>query len=238
MEASDSLETAWTDSKHSSYLNFMEANFVKNLYGREYCALDVCGQTPHHHTDFEDDDSAQSQYRIPFGTTELKMCDRGEWTWRLVSKALVPACMPLALLTNPWVRHFRPKTCCTSGRDKEVEVQEHVTNTSPEAVVANLEQQRLHSHQFASGSDPSSDNSGTKPTSYGRKIGDSEAGTSKQCIQLSSSHRASDAGFLNTRKRVSQLVYKQAPYARHKASNELEGGSAVSTFDQVVPYPL
>lgn len=37
---------SWTDDMHCSYLNFMEEEFVKNLYRREYCALDVCGRSP------------------------------------------------------------------------------------------------------------------------------------------------------------------------------------------------
>lgn len=42
-DSTDPLTTYWTDDKHRSYLTFMEENFVKDMYEREYCAVDVCG---------------------------------------------------------------------------------------------------------------------------------------------------------------------------------------------------
>jgi hypothetical protein len=35
-KAGHSAATAWTDDKHSSYLNSMEAMFVRNMYGSKY----------------------------------------------------------------------------------------------------------------------------------------------------------------------------------------------------------
>ncbi|KAH7429416.1 hypothetical protein KP509_09G046900 [Ceratopteris richardii] len=72
-KALDSQATAWTDSKHSSYLDFMEQNFVRDLYDREYCALDLCGQQAERHADSEDIhelDTAQSRFPDPFGSME------------------------------------------------------------------------------------------------------------------------------------------------------------------------
>eukprot|EP00250_Pteridium_aquilinum_P005993 c15990_g1_i1 orf=364-1413(-) len=120
MEAS--LETAWTDSKHSSYLDLMEANFVKNMYGRSYCVEDVCGKKSDHdhihdnqdaQVEEYDDDSAQSGLRMSLETMEFKMYDHGDWTWRPVSRSMLPAGVPWVLLKNPWLRHFRPKNSST-----------------------------------------------------------------------------------------------------------------------------
>mgnify|MGYP006889235147 FL=1 len=47
-DSTDSLATGWTDDKHRSYLTFMEENFVKDMYEREYCAVDVCGHEACH----------------------------------------------------------------------------------------------------------------------------------------------------------------------------------------------
>ncbi|KAH7300705.1 hypothetical protein KP509_24G075300 [Ceratopteris richardii] len=37
-------ELSWTDTKHNFYLEYLEANFVQNMFAKCYCAEDLCGE--------------------------------------------------------------------------------------------------------------------------------------------------------------------------------------------------
>jgi hypothetical protein len=41
----ESVATTWTDDKHSSYLNSIEATFVRNLYKQGFHIMDVNGKS-------------------------------------------------------------------------------------------------------------------------------------------------------------------------------------------------
>ncbi|MCO5606424.1 hypothetical protein L7F22_060612 [Adiantum nelumboides] len=109
LKGSASVETPWTDSKHSSYLDFMEENFVQNMFARSYCMEDVCGGTSQHHHHHQYD--CQTGFdELDYNTAEsqLHSWDTME-TYRPVSRAKAPAGLPWSSLESPWVQHFRPR---------------------------------------------------------------------------------------------------------------------------------
>ncbi|KAH7440304.1 hypothetical protein KP509_04G100500 [Ceratopteris richardii] len=134
---SNSLDTTWTDSKHSSYLDFMEANFVQNMYARCYCEEDLCGGVPYQHSHgllhqgqnqsietVEENDyySAESTNRSQ-RMMQIAMYDFGKWNWRNVMGLKSPTASTRILLENPWVQHFRAgysptrSQVCTSSKN-------------------------------------------------------------------------------------------------------------------------
>lgn len=101
--AVESGETTWTDEKHSSYLDSMEATFVQKMYDKEYCSLDVCGHSSHSSLTL-DQDCVESQ---PFCLNMRKPLERkvaGLLTFRAPSRPL--AVVP-SMLTSPWIQHFK-----------------------------------------------------------------------------------------------------------------------------------
>eukprot|EP00252_Welwitschia_mirabilis_P014064 TRINITY_DN3108_c0_g1_i1.p1 TRINITY_DN3108_c0_g1~~TRINITY_DN3108_c0_g1_i1.p1 ORF type:complete len:292 (+),score=53.76 TRINITY_DN3108_c0_g1_i1:183-1058(+) len=103
----DSVDTGWTDEMHSLYLNTMEATFVKKLYDKEYCAVDLCGQSAIEHED-QDPDSAESKlsYPSPFG---FKVWQKGNWQ-RSPDFKMTQKTTSSNILQSPWVQHFRGLT--------------------------------------------------------------------------------------------------------------------------------
>lgn len=101
----DSPDTEWTDEKHSSYLDSIEASFVKKMYDKEYCALDLCGQAPKELENL-DPDSAESRLNFPSPFNEFKVWQKGCWQkpphFVKCQQSAVPT-----VLGSPWVQHFR-----------------------------------------------------------------------------------------------------------------------------------
>lgn len=101
----DSPDTEWTDEKHSSYLDSIEASFVKKMYDKEYCALDLCGQAPKEQENL-DPDSAESRLNFPSPFNEFKVWQKGRWRkppqFDKGQQSAVPT-----VLGSPWVQHFR-----------------------------------------------------------------------------------------------------------------------------------
>jgi len=101
----DSPDTEWTDEKHSSYLDSIEASFVKKMYDNEYCALDLCGQAPKEPENL-DPDSAESRLNFPSPFNEFKIWQKGCWQkpphFDKFQQSTVPT-----VLGSPWIQHFR-----------------------------------------------------------------------------------------------------------------------------------
>lgn len=101
----DSPDTEWTDEKHSSYLDSIEASFVKKMYDKEYCALDLCGRAPKEPENL-DPDSAESRLNFPSPFNEFKVWQKGCWRkpphFDKCQQSAVPT-----VLGSPWVQHFR-----------------------------------------------------------------------------------------------------------------------------------
>ncbi|KAI5077503.1 hypothetical protein GOP47_0007327 [Adiantum capillus-veneris] len=235
MEASDlMMGSVWTDSKHSSYLNFMEQNFVRDLYEREYCALDVCGQPSQRHEprveEAFDPDSAQSRSAAPFGSMEFKVWENGNWTRRLEWKRKV---QPWILLSNPWVKHFRTRASCRSD----------MSITSPAPNNGEDEPQTLCSHH----SNIPNDIQGSRAMEVGSgghySQPEAECCTEKPFVQ---------GGPRSLQKRTAQVESEQASSMRHPAQFCLDEGSmTIGVFGELckrsdngeehhyyAPYPL
>ncbi|GLJ55897.1 hypothetical protein SUGI_1200080 [Cryptomeria japonica] len=104
-ELVDSLETEWTDEKHSSFLDSIEASFVKKMYDRDYCSLDLCGQSPKE-IEALDPDSAESRLDFPFPFNEFKIWQKGCWrTLPYADKSQHFSFLRVGGST--WIQHFR-----------------------------------------------------------------------------------------------------------------------------------
>lgn len=101
----DSPDTEWTDEKHSSYLDSIEASFVKKMYDKEYCALDLCGQAPKEPENL-DPDSAESRLNFPSPFNEFKVWQKGCWQKPTYFDKCQQSAVP-TVLGSPWVQHFR-----------------------------------------------------------------------------------------------------------------------------------
>lgn len=101
----DSPDTEWTDEKHSSYLDSIEASFVKKMYDMEYCALDLCGQAPKEPENL-DPDSAESRLNFPSPFNEFKVWQKGCWQKPTYFDKCQQSAVP-TVLGSPWVQHFR-----------------------------------------------------------------------------------------------------------------------------------
>eukprot|EP00249_Psilotum_nudum_P010709 c22709_g1_i3 orf=212-1570(+) len=112
-ERLDSSESGWTDAKHRSYLNSIEAEFVKNMYDREYCSVDLCGQEPRHSNSSEQDCVESRPTAVCWvaeRTRKFKIWQGGGWLPMVVCRPWLLQCSSFpapAVLANPWVKHFR-----------------------------------------------------------------------------------------------------------------------------------
>lgn len=107
----------WTDDKHSSYLNSVEANFVRNMYEREFCSVDVCGHAPEC-TDSSEMDCTESQLASFCDGAASCPAEFKAWRnggWQSVACDRLPLESPAAVLRNPWIQHFRPNTSARSS---------------------------------------------------------------------------------------------------------------------------
>lgn len=95
----------WTDDRHSSYLSSMEEMFVRNLYDKEYCAVDICGEAATR-------DCVESKPSCSF----YEMLSNGYWhpfpSRRLHSWELPPP----AAFVSP---RTRAKCCSSSTKEPE-----------------------------------------------------------------------------------------------------------------------
>ncbi|KAI5069855.1 hypothetical protein GOP47_0016156 [Adiantum capillus-veneris] len=101
--ADESEETTWTDEKHSSYLDSMEASFVQKMYDKEYCSMDVCGHSSHSSFTL-DQECVESQ---PLCLNIRKPLERkvaGLLTFRAPTRPL--PLLPI-MMTSPWIQHFK-----------------------------------------------------------------------------------------------------------------------------------
>lgn len=108
----ESAATTWTDDKHSSFLNSMEATFVRSLYGQQGLGhLGVHGNSVQ-----IDDDCVESRPVDAYGCctshpTELFELVQGGHQLKSFHRphGLEPPQATTAVLANPWVRHFKQK---------------------------------------------------------------------------------------------------------------------------------
>ncbi|KAH9316020.1 hypothetical protein KI387_024647, partial [Taxus chinensis] len=106
-EMEESLDTAWTDEKHSSYLNSIEASFVEQMYEKKYRALDICGHTPKQN-DSSDTDCTESRPNFP-SINKFKILQKGHWQKLNYNRAWhLGISTPRAVMASPWIRHFIP----------------------------------------------------------------------------------------------------------------------------------
>lgn len=259
VDTADSLESNWTDDQHSSYLNFMEETFVKEMYERQYCALDVCGQAPHH-DDLEDPNCAESLMLADFGSTKFKSCQYGDWRQIVYAKRPMPASNPLALLKNPWVQHFRPQACRRTfgGRSdtkfvnsprniddaEKVELQELVGTSTlqrPEAA-PDVDHVAGICH-FASSSKQGVKNKGKLSIFIGDMDGDTDISTLKQQLEQSLRQKTGYTHSLqqgcldvNNRKRGSLPAFEQSPFGKQKTSSGFCDGQTGESIEQASPH--
>lgn len=103
LQTDESANTTWTDEKHSSYLDSMEATFVQKMYDKEYCSLDVCGHSSHSSVTLEQE-CVESP---PFCLNMRKPYEQrvaGLLTFRAPARplSLVPS-----MWASPWIQHFK-----------------------------------------------------------------------------------------------------------------------------------
>ncbi|EFJ08631.1 hypothetical protein SELMODRAFT_448001 [Selaginella moellendorffii] len=112
----ESMDTAWTDDRHSSYLSSMEEMFVRNMYDREYCAVDICGEA----ASSCDQDCVESRplsfFKVMQGGGWQPLPCRRLHSWELPSPNI---------FSSPWVRHF------TSSKSGAVDDQTDPTAATP-----------------------------------------------------------------------------------------------------------
>eukprot|EP00249_Psilotum_nudum_P009492 c21969_g2_i1 orf=228-1409(+) len=109
----DSPGTSWTDEKHSSYLNAIEEAFVRKMYDGEYCALDLCGRAAPNE-DSSDQDCVESRPSSEsWAFSYCKEFKALQWegqhsvTFTKPLQLQIPTSSPLAVLSDPWIKHFR-----------------------------------------------------------------------------------------------------------------------------------
>lgn len=115
IKISDSTSTAWTDEKHSLYLNSMEASFVNQLYSRDYLSKDFLGwySSKGKHSNSS---GSSANSLLPH---EFKVQRGGCWTKVKFERAKRRANIenqshPLS--ANPWIQHFRS----SFGKDPDI----------------------------------------------------------------------------------------------------------------------
>jgi hypothetical protein len=110
----ESVATTWTDDKHSSYLNSIEATFVRNLYKQGFHIMDVNGKSGP--ADDCEHDCVESQPRGLHGccTSDpsefFELLQGGHEKAYYHPQNLDPSLsVPPAVLHNPWIQHFKQK---------------------------------------------------------------------------------------------------------------------------------
>ncbi|KAI5063506.1 hypothetical protein GOP47_0022053 [Adiantum capillus-veneris] len=88
----------WTDEKHSSYLDSMEAEFLRSVMFR--------GNVPAEDPSSELSDSASSHQAKIF--KEFKLCQNGRWRLKSLHPSYVgPLSQVAVAVKNPWIKRFR-----------------------------------------------------------------------------------------------------------------------------------
>jgi hypothetical protein len=105
----ESAATTWTDDKHSSFLDSMEATFVRSLFGQQGLGhLGIPGNSAQ--LDDSEQDCVESRpvddYGISHRTELFELMQGGQQQSYYTSHG--PSSAP-AVFANPWVRHFKPK---------------------------------------------------------------------------------------------------------------------------------
>ncbi|MCO5551063.1 hypothetical protein L7F22_004560 [Adiantum nelumboides] len=223
-KGSASVETAWTDSKHSSYLDFMEANFVQNMFARSYCMEDVCGGTSqhHHHHHYHHYDRLTGLDEHDYNTAEsqLHSWDTME-TYRPVSRAKAPAGLPWSLLESPWVQHFRPRNAPLASLK---------TNSVPNVGVLKRDAEtafpamnNAEHHQWKSNNTSDSKRS-SKSVAPCRRIECSKAGEAKDLLLSISSSLSVGRSKSRQRRQVLWSTFRQVRRTQQKTGNFRQRG--------------
>lgn len=113
LELDESADTAWTNEKHSSYLDSMEATFVRKMYHKEYCSVDVCGYSSNSSVTGEQDcvesHPLYLNMRKPYKQAiEVLPARAFSGTWITTS----------SLLASPWIQHFKSKQVKLTKNDE------------------------------------------------------------------------------------------------------------------------
>eukprot|EP00250_Pteridium_aquilinum_P021201 c25052_g1_i1 orf=320-1558(-) len=119
LQEDESIDTTWTDDKHSSYLDSIETTFVRKMYDKEYCSMDVCGHSSHSSITLEQD-CVESH---PFYLNTRKPHEQaiGLLPFRGLSR---PWSSTSTVLASPWIQHFKTKQVALA---KKCEAQENGT---------------------------------------------------------------------------------------------------------------
>ncbi|XP_010263544.1 PREDICTED: uncharacterized protein LOC104601778 isoform X2 [Nelumbo nucifera] len=80
-------EPIWTDEKHSLYLNFMEALFVKDLYDHKYDSVDFLGWCPQKENLPDRNSSGQSSSESPISSGKFTVLQDGSWQTKFFERA-------------------------------------------------------------------------------------------------------------------------------------------------------
>ncbi|KAL5705724.1 hypothetical protein ACHQM5_023987 [Ranunculus cassubicifolius] len=108
-QAMGSISREWTNEKHSSYLDSMEASFVRRLHSHGYHSMDMLGQSSRLANLQDCNMSLQSNANDLKPSNQFKVLQRG--CWKKINfesdhpKNNTDECR--VLLENQWVRHFR-----------------------------------------------------------------------------------------------------------------------------------
>ncbi|KAF8406318.1 hypothetical protein HHK36_008404 [Tetracentron sinense] len=101
----ESMSTDWTDEKHSSYLNSMEASFVNQLYS----SMDLLGWQSQKKP-LDPNSSRQLHANTCISSGQFKVLRHGCWqkiNFERAQPRLEIADESKVILKNPWIRHFR-----------------------------------------------------------------------------------------------------------------------------------
>ncbi|GLJ39602.1 hypothetical protein SUGI_0809340 [Cryptomeria japonica] len=110
-EMDDSLDSAWTDDKHSSYLSSIEASFVEQMYEKKYRFLDTHGQTPKQN-ESSDPNCAESTPNYLKPINKFKVLRKGCWLKLNYSRAChLGVSTPQTVAASPWIQHYMTAPC-------------------------------------------------------------------------------------------------------------------------------
>lgn len=128
-QPADSVDTTWTDEKHSSYLNSIEATFVQKMYDKEYCSLDVCGHSSYSSVNLEQE-CVESH---PFCFNNLQPFEPQQGGRLQYTASSRPYLLPPSVLASPWIQHFKAKQAASvnSPDTREDEIQKSKNHNFP-----------------------------------------------------------------------------------------------------------
>lgn len=143
-QTDESGDTTWTDDKHSSYLDSIEATFVQKMYGKEYCSLDLCGHSCHSSVSLD-----QACVESPPFCLNMRKPHEQEIAGVLPFKAPTrPWLLAPSVLASPWIQHFKAKQVVPvkNLEVKNLEAQEKATKAQISHLPGSTEESLKSTH--------------------------------------------------------------------------------------------